>query len=61
MLRFKDLTESELNRLDEQAILGLKNSAVGLAKRLPTHMAKEEYEQIAEYDKMLDYINKKGR
>lgn len=62
MLRFTDLSSVDLARLNRWRVEELKRSSMALINSTISESVKcEEWEQIGEYNKMLDYLDEKGR
>ena len=62
MLRFTDLSNIDLARLSRWRVEELKRSSMSLINSTISESVKrEEWEQIGEYNKMLDYLDEKGR
>lgn len=62
MLRFTDLSDIDLARINRQRVEELKRASMEVIKNTVSNMVKqEEWEQIGEYNKMLDYLDERGR
>lgn len=62
MLRFTDLSAIDLARINRQRVEELKRASMEVIKNTVSNMVKqEEWEQIGEYNKMLDYLDERGR
>lgn len=62
MLRFTDLSDIDLAHLSRERVEELKRSSMKLINSTMSNMVKrEEWEQIGEYNKMLDYLDERGR
>lgn len=62
ILRFSDLSEIDLAHLNRERVKELKRSSIAVINSTMSEMVKrEEWEQIEEYNKMLDYLDERGR